>query len=478
MLWSVFFSSILISHATASPKAVDGQLVSANSLSNDSTYQVTGDTSVADSYSLIENSSSKPFGISGGVDDLSFAIVGSDAPINIQFSPSSMPTETGVTVMETVIASVWSPQQSSTSTTAFPHIPDPNDMVSASRRISRLAKFNKSRLRNRGISNTYNIYTTTGSMTTHDGTTAYTVPVNQISLIPLFSAAYSYGMNHINLPGNESNHDYYRFTLGGLTLVATAYGECGSGIEPFNWGDFASIAQILGNQSVANPDIGNTWQGYVQTLPDLTRCVDFFVTQSFVDQLASNTTQSPETSSIAARTAMVTQAEFSSPRARRLDKRVPTINLGIDNVRMTIRTATVQVFTGLLSNLATNALQQLVADSGLNPTYGSFASSFNDPNDPGVTAAASQNIFQFAAERDSYISKDILETVLEVLIEHVGADSKKAGQSPALYGEVIHRGRIIARWSLGLVLKQFKTCGVEHPDGTYAVGCFLRYYNP
>ena len=50
------------------------------------------------------------------------------------------------------------------------------------------------------------------------------------------------------------------------------------------------------------------------------------------------------------------------------------------------------------------------------------------------------------------------------------------GSSPILYGELLSsRGRIIAKWSLGAAIAG-PPCLVRNPDGSIALGCFIRNF--
>ncbi|KAK3177924.1 hypothetical protein OEA41_000056 [Lepraria neglecta] len=248
-----------------------------------------------------------------------------------------MPTESGLNATEPT--TIFQPlQKSSTS---------PNGPTSSDSTLS-----------SRDITNKIFLTATTGSMVTADGLTVYTVAVDPTTLVPFFQEAEAYGINTFNtgtLQGNESNHDHFRLTSRGLTLVAISYGVAGSGSEPFNWGNFSLIAGFLGNLTSQYPDNSLTWNGYVE-MDDHTRSIDFFVTPSFGDLLATNTTQPSGTESAVAAPSPTLS---SQPGGRRLAKRVPTINLGTDGIRITIRTAATKVMTGILADLVTNAYTTL-----------------------------------------------------------------------------------------------------------------------
>ena len=82
----------------------------------------------------------------------------------------------------------------------------------------------------------------------------------------MFQDATAYALSQYNSGnpfGNESDHNYYRFTSQGLTIAAMAYGEAGSGNQPFNWGDFSLITGFLTNLTIKYPNNNMTWNGYV-----------------------------------------------------------------------------------------------------------------------------------------------------------------------------------------------------------------------
>ena len=196
------------------------------------------------------------------------------------------------------------------------------------------------------------------------------------------------------------------------------------------------------------------------------------------DLLATYTTQPSGTESAVA----APSAASSQPGGRCLAKRVPTIKLGIDAIRMTIRTAATKVMTGILADLATNAYTTLKADSGLSTTYQQFTSAISDP---AAAAVMTQAIYQFAIPGKNPIPKETLLTSIQFLVELIKSKQYNAGRTETLFGELIVRGVTIATWNLDAPTGGSSApsggpnhCPVMHPDGSVALGCLLRYCNP
>ena len=371
------------------------------------------------------------------------------------FNPLQMPTEEGLNA--TTSTEIFLPLHRASSSTS------PKTSVDST-------------LASRSISNSVFLYATTGSLNTSDGHNVYSVAVNKASMQPFFLDAQAYGVNQFiagNMQGNESNHDYFRYTSRGLTLVAISYGVAGSGDEPFNWGDFSIIASYLHNLTIQYPDNNLTWNGYV-SMADHTRSIDFFVTPSFGDLISTNGTTTSSAVADTSTPAPVVVGSGSGGR-HRLTKRVPTINLGRNGIRMTIRTAAAKVMAGLLWDLATNAYTTITADSGLSPTYNQVASAVSDPH---IAQAMAQKIFHFVVEGNNPIDRETLLTSIQVLIEIASQKRIYAGFTEVLFGELTIRGRIIARWSLGAPVVGYAYCTFLNPDGSTALGCLERVYNP
>ena len=197
------------------------------------------------------------------------------------------------------------------------------------------------------------------------------------------------------------------------------------------------------------------------------------------DLLATNMTQPSGTeSAVAAPSATAS----SQPGGRRLAKRVLTINLGIDGIRMTIRTAATKVMMSILADLATNAYTTLKADLGLKITYQQFTSAISDPV---AAAVMTQAIYQFAVAGNNPVPKETLLTSIQFLVGLVKSKQYNAGKTETLFGELIVRGVTIVTWSLGAPIGGSSApsggpndCLVINPEDGVALGCLLRYYNP
>ena len=323
-----------------------------------------------------------------------------------------------------------------------------------------------SALTSRTISDYVTLHYNDGSITTQNGTTVYSVAVNATAMAQMLQDATVYAQSQFdsgNILGNESDHNYYRFTSQGLTVVAMAYGEAGSGDPTFNWGDFAIITGFLHNLTIDHPTRNMTWNGYV-TMTDNTRGVDFFIVPSFGDI--------PDSGSPLA--AAATPAAASNPiggadGGLRLAKRAFAINLGVDNVRMTVRRATTQVMASLLAHLSQTALDTLIADSGQSPPYRELISRTGDST---LDVAFPNEVMQIVAT-NQLVSKDVMIAALQFLVQLTEPLYVLAGQVPTMYGELMRGTTIIARWSLGSMIAG-PSCVVQNPDGSYAIGCFIR----
>ncbi|MCJ1280659.1 hypothetical protein MMC21_008488 [Puttea exsequens] len=337
-----------------------------------------------------------------------------------------------------------------------------------------------STLSRRSVSTNVFFYATTGSLNTWDHHTVYPTNVSATQQHDFYQAAEAYSVVNYRagrLQGNESSHAYFRFTSGNLTMVAVSYGEAASGDEPFDWDDFSIVAQWLGNLTLKYPDNNVTWNGYIE-MSDHTRSIDFFITPSFGDIPATNQTSPSVIAKTAIATALATSASQPSINGgggRRLTTRAPSVNLGINNIRMTVRKATATIISGLLYDLASTALSILEADSGQNPQYQSFASTSCDQV---VAEMFGRSIFHFVTVGNNVITRETLLTVLDVLVEIGKAKRFNAGFTRVLFGELVVRGRVLARWSLGKPISGYNPCYFVNPDGTYALGCLQRVYNP
>ena len=352
------------------------------------------------------------------------------------FNPLQMPTQTGSSEAEVVEAFLQRPSAG------------PNDALTS-----------------RSISTYVTLHAFDGSTTTQNGTTVYSTDVNATAMSQMFQDATAYALgqyNSGNLTGTESDDNYYRFTSQGLTIAAMAYGEAGSGPVPFNWGDFSIMTGFLHNLTIKYPTKNMTWNGYV-TMTDGSRGVDFFVVPSIGDI---------EAAPAPAATSPPASNPGGSDGDLRLVKRKYTINLGIGNVRMTVRKATTQVMTGMLYQLCSNALTSLIADSGQSPTYTELVTRTGDPL---LDQAFPNAVTQIVTTAGQPLSKDIVVAALNFLTQLTFDSHMNAGKARTLYGEIIGAtGNTIARWSLGAAIAG-PSCVVQNPDGSYAIGCFIRY---
>ena len=354
--------------------------------------------------------------------------------VDFVFNPLQMPTQTGSSETEVIQAFLTGPSA------------DPN-----------------SALTSRTISTYVTAHANDGSTTTQNRTTVYSVPVNATAMAQMFQDATAYALgqfNSGNVLGTESDHNYYRFTSQGLTIAAMAYGEAGSGDPTFNWGDFSLIAGFLSNLTIQNPTKNMTWNGYV-TMSDGSRGVDFFVVPSFGD-IPDSSPPAP-----AAATTPASNPPGGADGGLRLAKRA--IKLGVDGVQMTIRKATTQIVSGMLYHLASTALTSLIADSGQSPPYRELISRTGDPLLDQVFPNA---VMQIVAT-NQLVSKEVIIKALEFLVQLTNKSYLNAGSAPTLYGELRSGGLTIARWSLGAAIAG-PSCLVQNPDGSFAVGCFIR----
>ena len=240
-----------------------------------------------------------------------------------------------------------------------------------------------------------------------------------------------------------------------------AYGEADLGPQPFNWGDFSIITSALTNITNENPTNNMTWNGYV-TMDDGTRGVDFFVVPSFGDvEAAAPAAASPPASNLPG------GADGDLRRAKRADQ----VALGVQDIRMTVRLATTQILNGVMYTLCHTALTTLVADSGQSPTYTELVSGFSQDY---LNQAFPDAVMQIVTTAGQPLSRDVIIAALNFSIEATSYDSQNGGRVNTLYGELTSVGNTIARWSLGSRITG-PPCAVQNPDGSYAIGCFLRY---
>lgn len=372
------------------------------------------------------------------------------------FNPLQMPTETGASETETV--------------QAF----QPLTLPSASRPSVAV----DSSLTSRSITAHITVRAKTGSTTTRNNETVYSVAVNATAMKQMFADATAYALaryNGGNIRGNESDHNYYRFTSHGLTIAAIAYGEAGTGDDPFNWGDFTLITGFLTNLTSKYPDNNMTWNGYM-TMNDGSRGVDFFVVPSFGDIVDSSPPAPPAATPPAPPAASppaVPNHLGGADGGLRLALRARSyaINLGVDGIRMTVRTATTQVVTGLLYHLSSSALDTLIADSGQNPSYREF---IQRTGEPVMDRIFPNQIMQVSAT-NQLLSREVLLAVLQVLVQLTYESHTHAGNSRTLYGELIMGSSTIARWSLGAAIAGVP-CVVRNPDNSIALGCMIRNF--
>ena len=362
---------------------------------------------------------------------------------NFVFNPLQMPTQPGPNETENV--QVFQPL-------TRPSAPRPSVAVDST-------------LTSRSISDIISIHAKIGSTTTRYNYTMYSFAVNATAMKQMFADATTYALaqfNSGNIRGEESDQNYYRFTSQGLTIVAIVYGEAGTGDDPFNWGDFTLITSFLTNLTIEHPNNNMTWNGYI-TMEDGSRGVDFFVVPSFGD-IPDSSPPPPAASTPAAPNPL-----GGADGGLRLAKRAFSINLGIDNVRMTVRKAASQVMTGVLYSLASTALDTFTADSGQNPSYREF---IQRSGDPMIQQHFSNQVMQIVAT-NQLVSREVMMAALQLLVQVTHASSMNAGNSETLYGELITGSSIIAKWSLGAAIGG-PSCIVENPDGSIALGCMIR----
>ena len=359
---------------------------------------------------------------------------------NFVFNPLQMPTETGISESETV--------------KAFQPLTLPSAAVDSA-------------LTSRSISSYIHITAKTGSFVTRNNETAYSFAVNTTAMRQMLADATAYGLaqyNSGNLRGNESDQNYYRFTSQNLTIAAIVYGEAGTGDEPFNWGDFTLITGFLTNLTSKHLNNNLTWNGGM-TLEDGSRGADFFIVPSFGDILDSSPPAPPAASTPPNQPGGVDGG-------LRLAKRMRTVNLRVDGVRMTIRKATTKVMSGMLYYLATTAVNTLLADSGQERSYREF---IQRSNEAAMRRHYPSQIMQIIAT-DQLLSRDVILAALQALMQLTLESSMNAGYSRTLYGELIMSGTTIARWSLGATIAGAPPCVVHNPDGSMALGCLIWNY--
>ena len=334
----------------------------------------------------------------------------------------------------------------------------------------------------RDISRKIYLYSTTGSIQTKSNYTAYPTVVNQTTLLPFFRGAQTQALAYFSTQrlGNESN-TYFRYTANGLSMVAESYGTGSTGTEVFNWGDFATIAEQLANLTMRYPDNNKTWLGNVKLNDNVTSVADFFVVPSIIDVYApadSSTAvdiptpvETPHAMSSAPTPPVILPRDTAGD--DRLAKRGQRIDLG-NGYAMTMRVYRgigASVLRGLLYDLAATAMDQLLADSGLKPTYEALTAWCADPFLRGLY---SQNVYQIAAESGTVLARTVIINSLQTLIQY-GTRKRwdiDGGSTSALYGELYQAGRLIARWSLGTALGATVPCAVVNPDGSIAYACF------
>ena len=361
------------------------------------------------------------------------------------FNPLQMPTQPGPSATQVVKAFLTGPSAG------------PNDALTS-----------------RSISDYITVHAFAGSTTSQNGTTVYSTAVNVTAMAQMLQDATAYALGQFNTGnflGTESDNNYYRFTSQGLTIAAIAYGEAGSGPQPFNWGDFSIITGALTNFTNEDPTNNMTWNGYV-TMDDGTRGVDFFVVPSFGDvEAAAPAPPAPAPPAPAAASPTASHLPGGTDGDLRRAKRAYQVVLGVQDIRMTVRLATTQILNGVMYTLCHTALTTLVADSGQSPTYTELVSGFSQDY---LNQAFPDAVMQIVTTAGQPLSRDVIVAALNFLIEATSNDSQNGGRVNTLYGELTSFGNTIARWSLGSRITG-PPCAVQNPDGSYAIGCFLRY---
>ena len=293
-----------------------------------------------------------------------------------------------------------------------------------------------------------------GTETNINGSVIYPVPVGNSIMQPFFQAARTFGQQAWanGASGNESNHEYFRYTAGQLSMVAIAYDNP---THTFNWGDFTNFAWFLHNNTLQYPTNNSTLSGSVSFSTDGTRLADIYVSPSFGDT--------------------ETSAASGGPAHRRslqqLHKRVLDVNTGFGQ-RMTIRVATTRVVAASLGSLFAQAYNNIWMDSGLQQTYHQYTTrstgwmgqgtelQFVFPNEGvgrGAIFGALQALNTLAAQRSW------------------GLDWSSLATTPAVFGEIYDAaGDLLGQWSAGVALSQVAPCTVVNPDGSTALGCVIR----
>ncbi|MCJ1338827.1 hypothetical protein MMC09_004116 [Bachmanniomyces sp. S44760] len=318
------------------------------------------------------------------------------------------------------------------------------------------------------------IYTAdNGSMILYNKNVTYPVAVGKAVMQSFFLSARNQSLQkwQAGEVGDEPNHDYFRYTAGGLSMVAIAYGAGGSGGDPFNWGDYSQIVEWLYNLTLTEfSDNDNTFSGNV-LLADGTPTVDYVVTTSFGDVVGAGQpkTSNPTTTSGAA---TLSNPQGGEGGRRRLAKRQRTSQLG-GGIVLKTRRAVAVVSYRILAQVLIKACSDAVMDSSVSPTYLQYTA---QELPPLVPANSPENLIQFISptgglDKATYIKWLSKLRSRSVIDQWYG----KNLYGPALFGEIINEvGDIVAQWSLGIALTQVAPCFIKNPDGSYALGCFIR----
>lgn len=337
-------------------------------------------------------------------------------------------------------------------------------------RIEPVVAAANSTLTGRSMSDWYDIYYMKGSYSSFripapKNYTVYSSPVGNAQLLEFYQAADTFGDDSYNkgLRGSEANGAYYRFSLGGLSLVAIAYGPGNEGDNPFNWADFREIAKALYRKTLRTSDLNESLNGYLQ-LTDGSIAADFYVVTSLGDQFAASTGNVDSSGQSGDGTG-------SSPGGRRRRDRLHQkryINMG--NFRVSLKVTATQITSAVMYQLAMNAYSALQADSGMFPMYQTFEIEYANA------------VFQLQPDGGNYwLPKETMGELLQLLLGMAKARgwAGNEGKTGALAGKLVGPGNSLLRFAFRPIIpvNSMDGCNVVNPDGKIALACFIRDMN-
>ncbi|MCJ1337937.1 hypothetical protein MMC09_003221 [Bachmanniomyces sp. S44760] len=312
---------------------------------------------------------------------------------------------------------------------------------------------------------------TNGTFLTHDGENIYPVKVGKSVMQTFLQKAQNESWVYYKAGqlGSDPEHNYYRYASGVLSLIIVSYDSGSNGSDPFNWGDYSEVAKFLYARTLDDyADNDSTFAGHVR-LEDGhdTPVADYAMITSFTDIQSANQTIvfTPEVLNSSA-------SPDDGSGGRRLARRQPPEDLGA-GYQMTFRRATQRVLYGLIGQLVVHAYNGLLMDDGLAPNYSGLAMKI----DPNVVAAdfPGNDIQLFAVVDDlpNGLVHEAIRALVQMSLEGNWID--RGGYTRARVGEILDpNGQIIARWSLGTMLTNVFPCLFRNPDGTVALGCFIK----